>query len=58
MTFTYRVEHQASWAKHSAVLKAFPSIQSVLGGSGKREVRRGVKLTSRGWEAKGLSFTW
>lgn len=54
ITYTYKVEHAASWATNPGVQAAFPAVKSILDGAGKSELKHGVKLTSQGWEAKGL----
>lgn len=54
ITYTYKVAKQAAWVGKAEVLAAFPHIKSVLDGAGKLERKHGVKLTSQGWEAKGL----
>ncbi|WP_413674005.1 hypothetical protein ACEN9H_05265 [Massilia cellulosiltytica] len=54
VTYTYKIENTADWARKPDVQAAFPFIKTVLDGAGKEEARHGVKLTSVGWEAKGL----
>lgn len=54
ITYTYKVDHTASWATKPEVQATFPAIKSILDGAGKSELKHGVKLTSQGWEAKGL----
>ena len=54
ITYTYQVNGVADWARKPEVLAAFPEIKSVLDGAGNRESKHVVKLTSQGWEARGL----
>lgn len=54
ITYTYKVDKLADWAKKSDVQTAFPGVKIILDGAGNREDKHGVKLTSEGWEAKGL----
>lgn len=54
LTYTYKVEHTADWANKPEVQAAFPAIKNILDGAGKNQLTHGVKLTSQGWEAKGL----
>ncbi|WP_083953716.1 hypothetical protein [Thauera butanivorans] len=54
ITYTYKVNNLADWAKKPEVQAAFPVVKSVLDGAGSKESKHAVKLTSQGWEAKGL----
>ena len=54
VTFTYRIETMSEWAKRDEVQAAFREMQEQIDSAGKKSLRRGVKLTSIGWEAKGL----
>jgi hypothetical protein len=54
VTYTYKVDNAADWAKKAEVQVAFPVVKSILDGAGSKEAKHGVKLTSQGWEAKGL----
>jgi hypothetical protein len=54
VTYTYKIEHTADWARRPDVQVAFPAIKMILDGAGKDESKRGVKLTSVGWEPRGL----
>lgn len=54
ITYTYKVHNVADWAKRPDVLVAFPYMKTVLDGAGSTESRHALKLTSEGWEAKGL----
>lgn len=55
VVYTYNVKNVADWAKRPDVQKAFPEIKYKLDGAGTREERRGVLLTSQGWEASGIN---
>lgn len=54
ITYTYKVIDVAPWANKTGVQTAFPDIKSTLDGGSQKELKHGVKLTSQGWEAKGL----
>ena len=54
ITYTYKVNNLADWAKKPDVQAAFPFVKSVLDSAGSKESKHAVKLTSQGWEAKGL----
>ncbi|MNZ44405.1 hypothetical protein D3C78_620360 [compost metagenome] len=54
ITYTYKVNDTADWAKRPEVQAAFPFVKSILDGAGTEEAKHTVKLTSEGWEAKGL----
>lgn len=54
VTYTYKVNNLADWAKKLEVQAAFPFVKSVLDSAGSKESKHAVKLTSQGWEAKGL----
>jgi hypothetical protein len=54
ITYTYKVNNIADWAKKPEVQSAFPDVKSVLDGAGSEESKHGIKLTSQGWEARGL----
>jgi hypothetical protein len=54
ITYTYKVNNLADWAKKPEVQAAFPVVKSILDGVGSKESKHAVKLTSQGWEAKGL----
>jgi hypothetical protein len=58
VTYTYKINNLADWAKKPEVQAAFPSVKSILDGAGKREEKHAVKLTSQGWEATGLDRAW
>lgn len=54
ITYTYKINSLAEWAKKPEVQAAFPFVKSILDGAGRKESRHAIKLTSQGWEAKGL----
>ena len=54
VTYTYKVNNLADWAKKPEIQVAFPAVKNFLDGVGKKETKHGVKLTSLGWEARGL----
>lgn len=54
ITYTYKVDNTADWAKKPEVQYAFPAVKNILDAAGSKESRHAVKLTSQGWEAKGL----
>lgn len=57
VTYTYKINDVADWAKAPGIQAAFPQIKRMLDGAGKDESRHALKLTSEGWEAKGLGST-
>lgn len=52
--YQYKIEGLAEWAKKPEFLAAFPYVGQITEDAGKKEQQHGVKLTSVGWEAKGL----
>lgn len=54
ITYTYKVNNAAEWTKKPEVQAAFPVVKSILDGASNKESKHAVKLTSQGWEAKGL----
>ena len=54
ITYLYKVNNAADWARKPEIQTAFPYIKNVLDGAGTKESKHAVKLTSQGWEAKGL----
>jgi hypothetical protein len=54
VTYTYKIEPFAEWAKNPAVQAAFKSVKSAIDNAGKLEDYHALKLTSQGWEALGL----
>lgn len=55
VTYTYRIENVADWARKPDIQAAIPEIHGELDGVG-QEDRHVVKLTSQGWEAKDSSW--
>lgn len=58
VTYTYKINDVADWAKAPGIQAAFPQIKRALDGAGKDESRHALKLTSEGWEAKGLNSSF
>jgi hypothetical protein len=54
VTYTYKIDGLADWAKDPKIKAAFPGVGQEIDGIGARQSRHGVKLTSQGWEANGL----
>ena len=54
ITYIYKINTPADWAKKPEVQAAFPYVKNILDGAGTKESKHAVKLTSQGWEAKGL----
>jgi hypothetical protein len=54
ITYTYKINDTADWAKRPEVQAAFPAVKTILDGADSKESKHGIKLTSQGWEAKGL----
>jgi hypothetical protein len=54
VTYTYKLDQLADWAKNPAIQTAFKDVKSSIDNAGKREDSRVLKLTSQGWEALGL----
>lgn len=54
VTYLYKVNNVAEWAKRADVQAAFPSVKSILDAAGAKPATHAIKLTSLGWEAKGL----
>lgn len=52
--YQYKIDGLADWAKKPEFLAAFPYVGQITGDAGKKEQQHGVKLTSVGWEPKGL----
>lgn len=53
VTYTYKIEHVAEWARKPDIQAAIPVIHREHEGVGK-ERKHSVHLTSQGWEANGL----
>lgn len=54
ITYTYKINNMAEWAKNPKIQAAFPEIKSVIANATTQENQHAVKLTSQGWEAQGL----
>lgn len=54
--YHYKIEGLADWAKQPQIRAAFPSVGDVIDGVGKSEQTHAVKLSSVGWEPKGLDY--
>lgn len=54
VTYTYKIDNLADWAKQPQVQTAFRAVKTTIEGAGAKESKHGVKLTSQGWEARGL----
>jgi hypothetical protein len=52
--YLYSIEGLAPWTKKPEFQAAFPYIGQIIDGAEKKEQQGGVKLTSLGWEPKGL----
>lgn len=54
ITYTYKLTDVATWASMPEVQAAFVDVKKIPEGAGTMERKHVVKLTSEGWEAKGL----
>jgi hypothetical protein len=54
ITYLYKINNAADWARKPEIQAAFPYVKSILEGAGTKESKHAIKLTSQGWEAKGL----
>lgn len=54
VTYTYRISDLADWAKKPELQAAFGSLKVLIAGAGSNQDKHGLKLTSQGWEARGL----
>jgi hypothetical protein len=54
VTYHYKLDKVADWAKQAQFQAVFPVVKQVIDGEGKLDQRQGVKLTNQGWEALGL----
>lgn len=54
VTYTYKIKNIADWAKKPEVQAAFIGVKTLIEGASTKESKHGVKLTSQGWEARGL----
>lgn len=50
VTYLYKIDGLAEWAKKPEFLTGFPYVAEIIDGAGKKEQQRGVKLTNLGWE--------
>jgi hypothetical protein len=50
VTYTYKLDNVADWAKKPEVQAAFPRIKQALDGVGTQEEKIKLKLTNLGWE--------
>ncbi|MFC5741444.1 hypothetical protein [Dyella tabacisoli] len=53
--YLYKIDDLADWAKKPEFLAGFPYVGPIIEGANSKEQSHGVKLTSEGWEAKGLN---
>lgn len=58
IVYTYKVVKVADWASKPEVLAAYAQVKQVFDGVEKTERKHMLKLTSIGWEAKGLDNTF
>lgn len=54
VTYTYKLNDLADWAKNPEIQTVFPVVGRIVQGENTLEEKHGVKLTSEGWEALGL----
>jgi len=54
VTYLYKIDNLAEWTKKPEFLAAFPYVGQVIEAAETEEQRGGIKLTSAGWEPKGL----
>ena len=54
VTYTYKIDQLADWAKKPELQAAFSAVKTIVNDAGTKEDKHTVKLTSQGWEAKGL----
>lgn len=54
VSYTYKLEDVADWARRPELQSAFPGVGRTLDGAGHREARHTISLTSEGWRARGL----
>lgn len=53
VTYSYKINDLADWAKASSIASAFPREAQILAGAGKQNLTLSLKLTSAGWEVAG-----
>jgi hypothetical protein len=54
VTYLYKIDGLADWAQRPELRATFPAMAKIVDGAGKLNQTHAVKLTSVGWEAKGL----
>jgi len=54
VSYQYKIAGLADWAKKPEFQAAFPHAGQIIENAGKEAEQHGVKLTSAGWEARGL----
>lgn len=54
VTYTYKIVDLADWAKRPELQAAYVSVKRLIDGAGTAQDKHGLKLTSQGWEARGL----
>ncbi|WP_432262978.1 hypothetical protein [Cupriavidus sp. TMH.W2] len=54
VTYQYQINGLANWVKRPEIRTTFPQLAKMVDGAGKDALTHAVKLTSLGWEAKGL----
>ncbi len=52
--YLYKIDNLADWTKKPEFLAAFPYVGQIIEAAETKEQQGGVKLTSAGWEPKGL----
>lgn len=52
--YTYKIENLASWATDPDLQRVFPGAALTINDAGKTMLNHALKLTSEGWEAKGV----
>ncbi len=58
VTYLYKIDNLADWANKPEIQKAFPEVKNIIDGANVKESKHTLKLTSKGWEAKGLNLRW
>lgn len=54
VTYTYKIIDLADWARRPELQAAYVSVKRLIDGAGTYQDKHGLKLTSQGWEARGL----
>jgi hypothetical protein len=52
--YLYKIDGLADWTNKPEIQAAFPIVAQIVNEAGEKEQALGVKLTSVGWEPKGL----